>query len=169
MTTQYLNARTNTTITVEIVRDDKLNQYLADDKHLDQPLPDAYLPKPQASVSVASAPFMVRDSYLNGVFDGLLYDQLQYEHYEAFAQMLDDEDLEQGETEDAYLDGFIKPDIRGIVRERIISDKKFNGWFRGNTHRRNAKRNRKDVAISKALNDVRRLSNQSKESAAELV
>ena len=154
MTTQYNDSRTS--ITVEIVRDDKFNEYMADNKHLRQTATAAYAPVTQASSLVTSASALVRDSYERGVFDGLLYDQLQYEHYEAFAQMLDDEELERDEIEDIYLDSFIKPDIRGMVRNRIISDKKFNGWFRGNTHRRNAKRNRMDVSWSRSLNAMRR-------------
>ena len=164
MTTQYNDSRTS--ITVEIVRDDKFNEYLADNKHLSQPATVAHAPVPQASSLVTSASALVRDSYERGVFDGLLYDQLQYEHYEAFAQMLDDEELEQGEIEDMYLDGFIKPDIRGLVRKRIIGDKKFNGWFRGNAHRRNAKRNRVDVDWSRAMNAMRRDSERRETAAA---
>lgn len=154
MTTQYNDGRTNTTITVETVRSKEFEAYLADNKHLNQPDASAYAPQVSARVTVS--PFLARNSCEHGVFDGLLYDQLQYEHYEAVAQMLDYEELEQEEIEDVYLDSFIKPDTRGLVRERIISDKKFNGWFRGNTHRRNAKRNRTDVFWSKSLNDVRR-------------
>ena len=168
MTTQYLNRRTNTTITVEIVRDDKLNHYLADNKHLDSPNLGTQPPSVRA-VSRLSESALVSDSFEGDVFDGLLYDLLRYEHYESVAQILDDEELEQGEIEDIYLGSFIKPDIRGLVRERTIGDKKLNGWFRGNTHRRNAKRNRKDVAISKFLNDVRRRPSQRRELAAALI
>ena len=164
MTTQYNDGRT--TITVEIVRSKEFETYLADNKHLKQPLRDAYAP--QATARVTVSPVLARESYEHGVFDGLLYDQLQYELYEAVAQMLDDEELEQGEREDIYLDSFIKPDIRELVRERAISDKKFNGWFRGNTHRRNAKRNRTDVFWSRILNDVRRQPNRNKVLAAAL-
>ena len=162
MTIQYNDGRTS--ITVEVVRSEEFETYLADNKHLSQPLPGAYAP--QASTLVTSAHFLMRDSYEHGVFDGLLYDQLQYEHYESFAQMLDDEELERGEIEDMYLNSFIKPDTRGLMRERTISDKKFNGWFRGNTHRRNAKRNRTDVFWSKSLNDVRRQPGRRSENAA---
>ena len=166
MTIQYNDGRTS--ITVEVVRSEEFETYLADNKHLSQPLPGAYAP--QASTLVTSAHFLVRDSYEHGVFDGLLYDQLQYEHYESVAQMLDDEELERGEIEDLHLNSFIKPDMRGLMRERTISDKKLNGWFRnkGNKARR-AKRNHKDVLITKFLNGVRRRPSQRRELATAFI
>ncbi|MDE2688561.1 MAG: hypothetical protein OXI16_13840 [Chloroflexota bacterium] len=126
MTTQYLNPMTNTTITVETVRDDKLNRYLANNRHLSQSLPNAYAPRTQQAFAPATAtatPTLARDSY---------------------------------EREETYLSSLIKPDIRGLVRKRTIGVKKMEGFFRAKMHGRNSKRSRKAVATSRALKDMRR-------------
>ncbi|MXY45864.1 MAG: hypothetical protein F4Y44_02545 [Chloroflexi bacterium] len=66
------------------------------------------------------------------------------------------QDLWELEQEDAYYESFVAPDTRQRLKDDLISVKKLDGWFRPHDNgRRNSKRNRKDVELSKAMKAMR--------------
>ena len=155
MTTRYINPATQTCVTIEVIRDEEFEAFLSDNKHLERV---TETPGAQQAAFLQDSTWRFKsaqgfsiDSARGKSFDGLLYDHRQYE-YEAFDQMLDDDDLMQGEIEDAYYNSFLRPDIRTQTRNAVINQKKFDGWFRPGRAQRRAKRNRKDIALSKLLN-----------------
>ena len=166
MTTQYINPTTQTTVTIEVIRDEEFEAFLSDNKHLghvtETPVAQQTASLQDSTWRFQSAQGFSISSARGGSFDGLLYDHRQYE-YEAFDRMLDDDDLMQGENEDAYYDSLLKPDIRTQTRNAIINQKKFDGWFRPGRAQRRAKRNRKDIALSKLLNACYRRSSLRRE------
>ncbi len=155
MTTQYINPKTQTTVTIEVIRDEEFETFLSDNKHMERaaetPVAQQTGLLEDSTWRFQSAQGFSISSATGRSFDGLLYDHRQHE-YEAFDRMLDDDDLMQGEIEDTYYDSLMKPDIRTQTRNAIISQKKFDGWFRPGRAQRRAKRSRKDIALSRLLN-----------------
>lgn len=154
MTTRYINPTTQTTVTIEVLRDEEFEAFLSDNKHLEcaaeTPVAQQTALLEDSTWRFQSAQGFSISSARGRSFDGLLYDHRQYE-YEAFDRMLDDDEVVQGEIEDAYYDRLMKPDIRTQTRNAIINQKKFEGWFRPGRSQRRAKRNRKDIALSRLL------------------
>ena len=152
MTTQYLNTITNTTITVDIVRDPDFEAFLADDRHLERRYDD--MPKTgwgfHANRGVALDARSGQgfdESNVRG-FDGLLYDYHQYEA-ETFALMLDDIEIFEGETEDAIYEAVTESDSREQRRRIEVIAGKMNRFI---NDKRRSKRARSAVLNSRAKN-----------------
>lgn len=158
MTTQYTNPKTLTSVTIEVLRDESFEAFLADNSHLDgdgDRLPQDTRTMMSATWRFESAQGFAVNVERGSGFDGLLYDHRQHE-YDASDFMLDEDDLMQGEIEDAHYDSLLGRDLRTETRNAVINQKKFDGWFRPGRAQRRSKRNRKDIARSKALNKLHR-------------
>ena len=151
MTTQYLNTITNTTITVDIVRDPDFEAFLADNRHLkrtdDTPKSGWGFHANQGVTLDACIGQCFDESNVRG-FDGLPYDHHQYEA-ETFALMLDDIEIFEGEMEDAIYEAVTDLDAREQRRRIEVIAGKMNRFI---SDKRRSKRGRSAVLNSRAKN-----------------
>ncbi len=143
MTTQHLNTITNTTITVDIIRDPDFEAFLADNRHLER-ADDT----PKTGWGFHANQGVALDACNGQCFDALLYDHHQYEA-ETFALMLDDIEIFEGEMEDAIYEAVIESDAREQRRRIEVIAGKMNRFI---SDKRRSKRGRSAVLNSRAKN-----------------
>ena len=143
MTTQYLNTITNTTITVNIVRDPDFEAFLADNTHLERTDDTS-----KTGWGFHANQGVTLDACIGQCFDGLPYDHHQYEA-ETFALMLDDIEIFEGEMEDAIYEAVTDLDAREQRRRIEVIAGKMNRFI---SDKRRSKRGRSAVLNSRAKN-----------------